>query len=296
ATVYGLRLLPGDDASCLNLYRPQRPRLLGAPPELVRRGGFAPSGADDPWRKLDDELGPGVIPAIGDANSVQWILHLGLGQELPLEDERGQPLRLRIVGLFQGSLFQSELIVSERQFLAHFPSRSGYGYFLIDAPPAARATVAAALERGLERFGFDVTPAADKLAGYLAVENTYLSTFQVLGGLGLLLGTVGLAIVLLRNVLERRGELAMLRACGFPRRRLARMVLAENTFLLASGVALGSLAALATVAPRLATIAVPWASLAGMLALVLGTGTLASVLAVRSALRAALVPALREER
>ena len=29
----------------------------------------------------------------------------------------------------------------------------------------------------------------------MAVQNTYLSTFQSLGGLGLLLGTVGLAVV-----------------------------------------------------------------------------------------------------
>ena len=37
---------------------------------------------------------------------------------------------------------------------------------------------------------------------------------QALGRLGLLLGAVGLAIVLLRGVWERRGELALLRALG----------------------------------------------------------------------------------
>jgi predicted lysophospholipase L1 biosynthesis ABC-type transport system permease subunit len=35
-----LRYLPGDDASCLNLYRPEQPRLLGVPPQMVARGGF----------------------------------------------------------------------------------------------------------------------------------------------------------------------------------------------------------------------------------------------------------------
>ena len=34
------------------------------------------------------------------------------------------------------------------------------------------------------------------------MQNTYLSTFQSLGGLGLLLGTIGLAALQLRNVLE----------------------------------------------------------------------------------------------
>jgi len=44
------------------------------------------------------------------------------------------------------------------------------------------------------------------------VQNTYLNTFQVLGALGLLLGSAGLGVVVLRNVLERRAELAAMLA------------------------------------------------------------------------------------
>jgi ABC-type lipoprotein release transport system permease subunit len=57
-------------------------------------------------------------------------------------------------------------------------------------------------------------PTEERLANFHRVENTYLSTFQMLGGLGLILGTLGMAAVLLRNVLERRRELALLRAVG----------------------------------------------------------------------------------
>src|SRR5262249_49745782 len=39
-TLYGFRLRPGDDVSCLNLYQPQQPRLLGVPQALIERGGF----------------------------------------------------------------------------------------------------------------------------------------------------------------------------------------------------------------------------------------------------------------
>ena len=73
------------------------------------------------------------------------------------------------------------------------------------------------LEDALADFGADATGTAERLAQFHRVENTYLSTFQTLGGLGLLLGTVGLATVLLRNVLERRRELALLGAVGFRR-------------------------------------------------------------------------------
>ena len=44
--------------------------------------------------------------------------------------------------------------------------------------------------------------------------------FTGAGLLGLLLGSAGLGVVVLRNVLERRGELGLLQAVGFPRRSI----------------------------------------------------------------------------
>ncbi|MEZ6110678.1 MAG: ABC transporter permease [Pirellulaceae bacterium] len=61
--------------------------------------------------------------------------------------------------------------------------------------------------------------------------------------MGLLLGTFGLATVQLRSVLERRGELAVMRATGFRRQRLASMVMLENVLLLVAGLATGVFAA-----------------------------------------------------
>ncbi len=238
------RVLPGEDVSCLNLYRPERPRVLGAPPEMIERGGFTFSQAADerenPWELLDEPLEDGAIPAIGDYNSVLWILHSGLGQDVIVENERGEPLKLRLVGLLGKSLFQSELVISEAQFQRHFPSRAGYSYFLLDPEPARAAAVATELERELARFGFDAVGTRERLASYQAVEDTYLSTFQTLGGLGLLLGTLGMGVILLRNVLERRAELATLRALGFRRSRLRALVLLENALLLLVGPRRGS--------------------------------------------------------
>ena len=298
------RVLPGEDLSCLNLYQPRQPRLLGVPDELIERGGFqfqqvagAPGEQDNPWQVLRQELEPGVIPAIGDYNSVRWILHLGLGDELVVQDEWGRDLRLRLVGLLQGSLFQSELLISAADFEEHFPGRTGYGYFLLETPAASAGRVAAILEKTLSGYGFDATSTGAKLAGYRAVENTYLSTFQTLGGLGLLLGTLGLGIVLLRNVAERRGELATLRACGFRRSTLAGMLVAEHGFLLVAGMLLGSVAALVAVAPHLALpgTSIPWLSLLLTLLLVFLVGVEASVGAVFFALRRNLLAALKAE-
>ena len=44
---------------------------------------------------------------------------------------------------------------------------------------------------------------------------------------------------LLRSVWERRGELALLRALGYRRAALGRLVFAENVFLLCAGLLIG---------------------------------------------------------
>ncbi len=292
------RVLPGEDASCLNLYQPKKPRILGVPADLIKRGGFQfqgqLGGEDNPWRTLESELEPGVIPAIGDYNSVLWILHLGLGKDLIIEDEFGAQLKLRLVGLLQSSIFQSEILISEANFTKHFPSRSGYGYFLIQSPSPRAGDLKRILESTLSDYGFDATSTAEKLANYQAVENTYLSTFQTLGGLGLLLGTLGLAILLLRNIIERRGELATLRAFGFRRATLSLMLLVENGFLLVVGMLIGSVSALIAVAPHLGT-QIPWFSLSMTLILVFLVGIISSVVAVSFALRIPLLPALKAD-
>jgi ABC-type antimicrobial peptide transport system permease subunit len=124
-----------------------------------------------------------------------------------------------------------------------------------------------------------------------------LTTFQALGGLGLFLGTLGLAVVLLRSIWERRGELALLRALGYRHRSLGWLLLAENSFLLLLGLGGGTLSALLAVAPHLLSSegAVPWPRLVVLLAVVLLTGLLTIAVALAFTLRAPLLPALRRE-
>jgi putative ABC transport system permease protein len=301
--IYPLRLGPGDDASCLNLYRPLQPRLLGAPPSLIERGGFrfmateATTDAErqNPWLLLRKKLPDSAVPVFGDATTVTWMLKSGLGQELTVTDEDGYPVRLRIVGLFEDSIFQSELVAAEENFLKRLYRRQeGYRLFLIATPPAEAPQVQAALNSGLAAYGFTATPTAERLASYLAVENTYLATFQALGGLGLLLGALGLAVVLVRSIWERRGELALLRAMGFRRSALGWLVLVENACLLVLGLVVGAAAALVAVMPHL-TAGVLWLHLIGLLAAVLLVGLAAGAAAVAATLRAPLLPALRRE-
>lgn len=307
--VVPLRASAGDDASCLNMTRPTTPRVLGVPQALIDRGGFAfakhrplAEGEENPWRLLaqaiaDDGPTP-VVAAFADASSAQWILKIGLGDDVEIPDGRGGRVRLRLVGMLVNSIFQSELLVSEANFRRHFGTESGYRTFLI-ASPAGRGThaVEEALRGGLGEWGLDVRRTADVLDAFGRVQNTYLSTFETLGGLGLLLGTFGVVAVLLRGVLEQRGELAMLLALGFRRRTIFAKIVIENTLLLLLGVAIGATAALVAVLPHLlSSVAdVPWASLLGTLGACVVVGVASCTLATAAALRGNLLAALRSE-
>jgi ABC-type antimicrobial peptide transport system permease subunit len=153
------------------------------------------------------------------------------------------------------------------------------------------------LESTLAADGFDVVDAKEQLAGFLAVQNTYLSTFQSLGALGLLLGTFGLAVVQLRSVLERRGELALMRAEGFRPGRLVEMVVFENGVLLLGGLVVGLAAAVIALLPQWAPqgASVPWLTLAGLLGTIAAVGLGAGWLATRSAVETPIVATLRGE-
>jgi len=296
-TFVSLRKLPGEDVSCLNLYQPQTPTVLGVPQALIDRGGFSfqqtTSDMDNSWSLLTQDLGPDVIPAFGDANSVMWILHKNLGDDIELQNDAGETIKLRLVGLLKTSIFQSEVLISETHFLKHFPQKGGYGYFLADTNRPVELT--ALLERQLKDVGLDAMSTSQKLAHFQMVENTYLSTFQTLGGLGLLLGTLGLGIVMVRNVIERQGELAVLRAFGFRRAALSRMLLMENGFLLTVGLGIGTVSALVTAAPHMMGHVLPWQSLGMTLLLIFEVGFLASTVAVSFALRRPLLEALKRE-
>ena len=298
-----LRMTDGDDVSCLNIQRVAVPRVLGVPHELIERGGFTfakiagdSSSDENPWKLLEEESGL-VVPAFADAATAQWVLRLGLGDEIQIPGVRGENVRLRIVGMLANSIFASELLIAEEPFRRFFGSDSGYRYFLMETPPQKERQATSALREGLGDLGFDVTRTADKLAKFARVQNTYLATFQTLGGLGLLLGTFGIVTVLLRNVVERRSELAMLLALGFRRWRVVGIILLENGLLLILGVVLGTAAALVAVAPHLISVVadVRWGALAATLAVCVAVGFVSCAVAAASSVRGELLSALRSE-
>ena len=114
------RLRPGDDASCLNLYQPHNPRVLGAPAS---------------WMKLDSQ-NDGTVSAAVDANTLEYVLHRKVGDDLQVGSAR-----LKIVRALQDTVFQSEFVVNDADFQKTFPEEQGFRVFLVDAPQGADAQI-----------------------------------------------------------------------------------------------------------------------------------------------------------
>lgn len=302
ARVTRLRLRPGDEASCLTLYQPRNPRIVGVnPADLEGRFTFANAGAGapgaSPWRLLDEPLSDDAVPAIVDQTTLTYVLHLGVGDTFSFAPDGVSTVTLRIVASLADSVLQSEIIIGERAFVRLFPRHEGYRVWLIDVPEARATDVAAAIEDRLADSGVDVVDTRLRLAAYHQVENTYLATFQALGALGLLLGTLGVGAVLARNVLERQREWGLLRAVGYEPAHLRRLVLAESAVLVVGGVLVGVMSAAVAVAPALAERAqsLPWRELAVVLFAVAGVGLAASLLALRLVTAIPAVSALKTE-
>ena len=298
------RTREGDDASCLNLNRISTPRLLGVDPgELSGRGAFTfvatATGVDpdNPWGALEQYRAGDVVPGVADQTVITWGLGKSVGDTLTYVDERGEPFGVVLVGGLANSVFQGNVIISGSAFMDKYPSIGGSRFFLVDAPFESIDSVQAAISRALEDEGAEVTTTYDRLAQFARVENTYLSIFMILGSLGLVLGSVGIGIVIGRNVSERRGELALLRAVGFGGKAIQALILSEQAVVVSAGILVGTAAALVASLPSLTTpgSAVPYATMAALLLLVAVSGAVWTIAATACAVRKNLMSALRTE-
>ncbi len=291
ARVVPFRVREGDDASCLNLNRAQNPLLVGVNPAKLK-GAFAFSSGS--WDMLNDAS---TVTAVADQATAMWGLGKGVGDTLEYQDAGGNLFHVKIVGLLAGSVLQGKMIISERSFLAKYPDTAGYRFFLVDAKAEARDAIAAHLTRQLEQRGLALESAKQRLELFQSVQNTYIGIFTILGGLGVLLGTAGIGVLIARHVFERRGELGLMQALGFRTGALRGMILGEHGVLLVLGVALGSATAALAVIPQLMSSGggLSVSFLGGLIAAVLAFGIVVCVTAASVVVRGRLTEAIRKE-
>lgn len=247
--------IEGDDASCLNLNRTSNPAILGVNPSMMEgRFTFADQikslTGNDPWQALNAKSSDHIIPAIADQTVIQWGLGKNVGDTLFYRNESGDTLRLKLIAGLSPSVFQGYVLISNNNFLKNYPTSSGSNIFLIDGPAEKTKEIGQELKNIFRDYGWEMTTTTERLMEFNSVENTYLSIFMALGALGLILGTVGLAIVLARSILERKNEIGLLQALGFTLKQVWRLLVREYFSLLVWGLLIGLLSAALAVWPN----------------------------------------------
>jgi len=296
--------LEGNDASCLNLNQVSQPAMLGVNPDYFdQKQSFSflklgPSvNEKHPWISLNKQLANGVIPGFADQTVIQWGLGKKVGDTLLYIDESGKTLKVKLIGGLDNSVFQGNVLVSTELFRQYFPSAGGSKVMLIDGAFTERTQISRRLEYLFQDYGMVVTPTSERLAQFNSVENTYLSVFMMLGGLGIIIGTIGLGIVLLRNLAERKQELALYQAIGFKHKYILKLILTENLFILLAGIGIGVIGAFAGILPSFLSPAFqfPVNYLSGIILLIVLNGFIWIYFPIKSSLRQNLVQSLRKE-
>jgi len=251
-----LRRADGDDASCLNLNKVVNPQVLGVEPQMLNgRFSFVTRTTyldeDRPWLSLEQDLPGGLIPAIADETVIKWGLGLAVGDTLLYTNSNGERMELLLIGGLAPSIFQGNVLIADKRFLEQFPESSGTHIFLVDGAIADTAMIQSELGRGMRDLGWDMELTGQRLAEFNSVTNAYLSIFMVLGALGLLVGTFGLVVVLWRSVMERSQEIALLKAVGYRRKVIRRLVVREYMYLLLIGIGTGFLTAIVATLPSI---------------------------------------------
>ena len=299
-----LRLYNGDDASCLNLNRIENPSILGVQPDvLARRNSFSfvktlnEGKQENPWLLLERHIDDNTVPAIADQTVITWGLKRSLGDSLEYVGEGGESIKLKLVAGLENSIFQGYILISEQALLEHFPSISGSHIILVDCPPERIQEISDKLNQTFRNLGIMLNTTTHRLNSFNRVTNTYLSIFLFLGGLGLIFGTIGLGVMVYRNILSRRQELGIMRAVGYNRRLIHWLLLLEHAMVLGVGIGSGTLAAfIATLPYFLSPVStLPLGLIAAILTTLALNGGLWIYLSSLLATRGNLLTALRNE-
>lgn len=260
-SVVPMRRGAGDNVNCFNLNTSAQPQLVGVDVErLAQLGAFSPKKMDPEatgggWRNLQSKTSAGAIPALVDETTLMWALKEKVGAVFSYQNEKGQTFDVQIAGVLKDSIFQGYLLIDEAFLLTAFPSHPGYSLFLVDAKEEVEIT---ALRNQIEKASTDrggkVEITRDILTAFHEIENTYIAIFNVLGTLGVVLGSLGLTIVIARSIQERLGEFSVMTAIGISRSRLGKMVLSEYSRLIGWGLIVGMLASVISIWPNLQTL------------------------------------------
>ncbi len=208
----------------------------------------------------------------------------------------GNTTTVQVIGIMSQSLLTG-VFASPPTATALGISSEVKGFFLTLTPGASATRAAQLTKSAFFSYGLTVVNIGDLLASSIASTEGAIGLLQIFVGLGLAVGVVGMGIVALRAVVERRREIGMLRANGFTRGMVLKSFFVEYSFVTLLAVAIGTGLGLLIVwdltqsagasSEGITVFTVPWLNLLIFLAVAYG---LAMVAITGPSLRAARMP------
>lgn len=231
------RFYEASSADCFNLNQVVKPGVLGANSvdfDNLKYFHFVDENAG--WKILDktytDEL---IIPVVADASSIEWIMKKKIGDILYYPGIGGKVWKLKLEAGLKNSLFQGHIIVSEKNFMKMFPGINGSRIILLKNE---NINDKSEFEE-LSEYGADIQTATERIGKFNTLQNTYLMIFMQLGILSLFLGLIGIIIIIIRNIFERKNETNWMYNAGFSNFQVFKIYFYENVFIIFYSLALG---------------------------------------------------------
>jgi putative ABC transport system permease protein len=213
------------------------PELLEAPPTLQDRGDYPSDRAawqavlDDPDLMIADQFF--ATPGTGPPPS-----SLEVGDEVKLLDPVSGTRR---------TLTVAAIATDDYLFSGAYMGRDAVREIFGDRAVPSRYFIGADdLQGAVDRIRADYTAnGADgdtvrtSIAVLLSQNNAFFTLMQQFVGVGLVVGIAGIGVIMVRAVRERRRQVGVLRAIGFPKRTVAWSFITEASFVAVAGTTMG---------------------------------------------------------
>jgi putative ABC transport system permease protein len=272
------------------------------PPGLADIGTFA--DADDAYRAVLADPGSVIVSDFflqGGGGPPEEALDPG--DQITLRDPvSGRTRELTIAAIADSSFGNAGAFISTDSLVDLYGPRVVPNRLLVALEEGADPqTVAVELNAAYLASGADAESFRSLVEANLAGQTQFFRLMQGYLAIGLVVGIAGLGVVMVRAVRERRRQIGVLRALGYPSTAVRRAFVVESAFVAAEGIVIGTVLALVTSWQIVGTdtfgddlpFAVPWLEVVLLVAVTLGVSLLATAAPARQASRIRPAVALR---
>ncbi len=231
-TVHQIKTVGQGGGTCSNMNARYPPRLIGLQDEMLNEievpmmmdGGKG--SARDHWLALDEPLKNGNIPMIADTNTLVWIYGGTVGDVFEVTGDDGNTYKLEVIGIAGQSIFAGMFMMSVENIETIHPASATFDMFVFASEKDPEA-FAIEIEKEFATYGMDARLTEDVVRDAVSFELSYMTLFNAYLGLGAVLGMAAVGVRTTRALIRRKRELAILRAVGYKKGAVTRLVFTE---------------------------------------------------------------------